>query len=388
MKPDCQGKIKVQRYDRMEDVPATAWDTWARQGSITQSRAFWQVLEQAELNDFRYHYLVFFAPSGEAIGISSVYQVTTDIAIFADGRLRDLLQWIRGRFPGFLKWRMLECGTPITITSPPWYGQGEELLPCLLQTLRQWARQEGQLLIILRDFEPEQFFHRQVLVEQGYHWIDSLPNTYLDLPWGDASEYLQAMRSYFRSKVRKTLRRNQTAGVHYVRTGDFAHLADQLFAQWLTVHEHAKEYQREVLTPAFYRHFAQMGDAAQVILFYRDDVLVAHALLLQDGELLRWLYVGRSEASNDGLYLYIAYAVVAEALAMGVRQLEMGLTTYDIKLDLGATITPIKMALRARWGWMNPFVGLGYRVLNQVPKPQPRPVFKEGKGARNGARSG
>jgi hypothetical protein len=34
------------------------------------------------------------------------------------------------------------------------------------------------------------------------------------------------------------------------------------------------------------------------------------------------------------------------------------------------------MALRATWSFINPFVGLGYRLLNHIPETRPRPVFK------------
>ena len=93
-----------------------------------------------------------------------------------------------------------------------------------------------------------------------------------------------------------------------------------------------------------------MGPRSKVILFYQDDKLVGHALLLVDGETLRWLYVGREVAANDGLYLYIAQTVVETAILLGAKRLEMGLTTYPIKQDLGAEVTPIKIALRATWG--------------------------------------
>jgi len=76
------------------------------------------------------------------------------------------------------------------------------------------------------------------------------------------------------------------------------------------------------------------------------------------------------------LYIYIAYAVIETAIHLGARRLEMGLTTYAIKQDLGAEVVPIHMALRATWGWINPFVGLGYRLMNRIPATHPRAVFK------------
>ena len=345
------------------------------------SRAFWHVLEQSRLNDFEYRYVLFVDDAGQAQGLSSFYSVTTDIAIFAPAPLRAALNVFRRIWPGFLKIRMLECGTPITITSPPFVrGAGVsngEIVEALNDVLRRTARAEGQLLIVIRDFEPDALDLELAFRQHGYHWIDSLPNTYMDIRWNTPEQYLASMRSYYRSKLLKHLKRNQSAGISYRLVDDFEELADTLHAQWTTVHESASEFQREVLTPTFYRRFSQdMGACSKLLLFYRHETLVGHALLLIDGEVLRWLYVGREIASNDSLYLYVAQKVVETAILLGAKRLEMGLTTYPIKQDLGADVVPINIALRSAWGVINPFVGIGYALLNSVPKPTARHIFK------------
>jgi hypothetical protein len=345
------------------------------------SRAFWRVLEQARLNDFEYRYVLIVNDSGHPHGLISFYSVTTDIAIFAPAPMRSLLNAVRRVFPSFLKLRMLECGTPITIASPPFIQGAEisnqEIVAVLNDVLRRTARAEGQLLIVIRDFEPNAFALEQAFRHHGYHWIDSLPNTYMNIRWSTPAEYLSSMRSYYRSKLLKHLKRNQSTGVSYQLVDDFSDLAETLHAQWMTVHENASEFQREVLTPTFYRLFSQdMGACSKALLFYRNETLVAHALLLVDGEVLRWLYVGREVTANDSLYLYIAQKVVETAILLGAKKLEMGLTTYPIKQDLGADVVPIKLALRASWGVINPFVGIGYALLNSVPAPKPRQIFK------------
>lgn len=104
------------------------------------------------------------------------------------------------------------------------------------------------------------------------------------------------------------------------------------------VHNQADEFQRECV-PTFYREFSRnMGSDSKALLFYKGDELVGHALLLLDGPVLRWLYFGRNEATNDGLYLYVAHSVIETSILLGAKTIEMGLTTYAIKLDLGARV--------------------------------------------------
>ncbi len=373
--------LSAELYTSIEQVPREDWNALAQPHSEAMSWEFWRIVERAGLNDFRYFHVLLRDPTGRVMALGSFYSVTTDIAIFAPAPLRALLGLVRRLWPGFFKLRMLEWGTPITIVSPPYARVDEvedaEVIQAMHRLMRQTARRQGQLLMLARDFEPPQESLRAPCARLGYHWIPSLPNTYLRVRWRSPEEYLGSMRSYYRSKVLKHLKRNLEAGVRHQRVRDFAHLADTLCAQWMVVHENASEFQREVLTPRFYRLLSEdMGGKAQVLLFHRGEQLVAHALLLLDGPMLRWLYVGRELAANDSLYLYVAYSVVCAAIELGAERLEMGLTTYAIKQDLGAEVTPIRIALRASWGLINPFVGLGYGLLNSVPAPGPREVFK------------
>lgn len=373
--------MQTRLFDSIDEVPADVWDGLAGKGSVAVSRAFWSVLERSGLNDFRYRYAVLYDDAGAPAGLYTFYSVTTDIAIFAPAPLRGLLEIVRRVFPGFLKLKMLECGTPITIVSPPYVKtaslSSREMVDRMAEVLLRTARHEGHLLIVARDFEEEDRILLNEFARHGFHWIESLPNTYFTVRWADPQAYLQAMRSYYRSKLLKHRRRNVEAGVRHELVDDFADHAEMLCTQWMVVYTHAKEFQREVLTPAFYRELSQrMGPMSKVLLFYRDSELLGHALLLLDGELLRWLYVGRETPDNDGLYLYVAATVVETAIELGAKRLEMGLTTYSIKQDLGAEVVPIGMALRATREWMNPFVGWGYGLLNSVPKPDPRNVFK------------
>lgn len=371
---------KATLYPDIDDVPGEIWDALAQNADVTMGRPFWRAIQSSGFNDFSYRHVLIWDDHGAPIGLSSLYTVTTDLAIFAPRILRSLLKGVRRFWPRFLQWQMLECGTPITITSPPFVvvpGQEKAFLACLQDTLITIARKERQLLIVVRDFEGHAQGLRDDFAAAGFHWVDSLPNTYLDIAWTSPEAYRKAMRSYYRSKLDKHMRRYGPPAVTHKLVDDFGDLAGDLQRQWMVVHTHAKEFQREVLTADFYRHLAHhMPSTAKVLLFYRDGVWVGHALLLMDRDTLRWLYVGRETSDNDGLYLYVACTVVETAILLNAKRLEMGLTTYTVKQDLGAHVEPIAMALRSPWGLINFFVGRGYAVLNKVPKPAPRKVFK------------
>ena len=364
--------MKTKIFSSIDQIPQATWNALLPGHSHAFSHEFWEIIEQSGMNDFSYRHVLFLADDETPVALTSFYSVTTDIAIFAPLPLRNLLATIRRFFPNFLKLRMLEWGTPITVSSPPFItGPGTspaEIVRHMHAILHATAKAEGQWLIIVRDFEANTEDLQHEFTRLGYHLVDSLPNTYLDITWASVAEYRAAMKSYYRSKLVKHLRRNEEQHVRHELVDDFDHLADQLCTQWMVVHNQADEFQREVLTPTFYREFSQrMGTRSKALLFYRNDQLVGHALLLHDDSLLRWLYFGRNEASNDSLYLYVAHAVIQTAIELQAKRLEMGLPPYAIKQDLGAMPGPIKLAIRGRSRLFNRLVGWGYGLLNNPP---------------------
>lgn len=373
--------IRIKVFDSINNVPKEQWNGLLMGHSCTYSHEFWEMLETSKLNDFTCRYVLFVDDDDKPVALASFYSITTDLAIFAPRRLRGILTKIRQIFPNFLRLRMLECGTPVTLNSPPFVmGEGisnGEAIASLSNLLLRTAKAEGHLLVVIRDFEPNADSHHSEYRKLGYHFVDSLPNTYMDIRWSTYEDYLASMKSYYRSKVLKHLRRNEYFNIRHELIDDFHDMADALVGQWMVVHNQADEFQREVLTSAFYREFSQKLDSrSKVILFYRRDALVGHALLLMDGDMLRWLYFGRNEAGNDSLYIYAGQKVIETAILLGAKRLELGLTTYSIKQDMGAQTVPIKLALRSPYRIINPLVGFIYPLINDPLNLQNKNIFK------------
>jgi predicted N-acyltransferase len=370
--------IDIRVFDTIADVP-TQWDELSTDQSLMQSRRFWQLVEDVGLNDVRCRYLAVY-DENQLIAATTSYTITTDIAIFAPPKLRSLLKQIRRWWPGFLKLTMLECGTPITINPPLILLAGqnpEPVISSIHNELTSMARSKGAWVIVARDFEATEERQLRVWNHLGYHLVDNLPNTYLNICWSSAAEYQAAMRSYYRSKLRRMLKKNALRHTHHELVDDFEDISEALCRQWRAVSLNASEYDREELTPEFYRQFSvRFGKASKVLLFYRGEEWVAHALLLIDGSCLRWLYFGRENPDNDDLYIYAAYTVVETAITLGLKSVEGGLTTYGIKKDLGLQMVHTRMAIRSPWKLLNPLTGFVYRVLNRPASMHNYSVFK------------
>ena len=111
--------MKTRIYQHINDVPVPLWNDLLTGKSRAFTHEFWQAIEQSGMNDFEYRYVLLTDDSDSPLALTCYYSITTDIAIFAPLTLRNILNTIRRLFPNFLKFRMIEWGTPITVSSPP-----------------------------------------------------------------------------------------------------------------------------------------------------------------------------------------------------------------------------------------------------------------------------
>lgn len=372
---------KVRLFERIADVPLKEWSAVAQSHSYTYSPAFLEMMEFFRTSDCSRGYGLVYDENNQPVSLTHFNISRTDIAIFASGWLRTALTNIRKLFPNFLKIRILECALPVP-SQHQRIASGQDhkgkSIQILGKILLEIARKNGVFLVVIGAFEPQDHPCEPFFQDLGYQFVPCLPVASLDIAWESPAAYLSAMKSYYRSKLQRHLRIKQSNEIRHELRDNFDDLAEVLWQQWLVVHEHATEYNGETLTPNFYKDFSlKFGARSKVLLIYSKDELVGHALLLVDGDTLRWRNFGRTKAENDSLYIYVCHKVVETAINLGVKHLDMGVTTYAIKRDFGATIVPRKIAIRVSWDMFNRYAAWAYSLLNHVPEIQGKDIFKK-----------
>lgn len=374
--------MKSHLYYSLPDIPGDTWDFLAGNGSCLFERVYLQVMQEARLNDFQFRYVIITNDIDLPVSLAVIYTITTDAAIFAPPILRKAFKLARKAIPSLFKFHMLECGSPINLHSPPFISVDKALRKSIItelnKLLTEIAREEGYLVIVLRDFEAPEWDLKDHVIESDFHWVPALPNSYLDITWKTMDDYLHAMRSHYRYHLLKHLRVQRAAGLRYELRDDFADMADILYDQYMLIYQRADECQREIINPIFYREISRrMGPRSKVLLFFREDTVIGHALLVLDGSLLRAIYYGRADTIKDGFYHVMLYATVEAAILIGATKIELALTNYESKLALGAYLSPICMGIKSPWPAINFWTGFLYRMLNTIPQPATRRVFRD-----------
>lgn len=376
-----QNMYKVSVFESMRDVPLKEWNAIAQPHSYTYSPEFLEMMDASSTDNCRQGYVLVYDDNDHPVSLTYFTVSKIDIAIFATGWLKSGLTRIRKLFPDFLKTRVLECVFPISSQHKLVASEQDHkriTFQAIGNTLLEIARKKGIFLVIMGAFEPQHNKYEAFLKELSYRFVPCLPVAALDIDWDTPADYLCSMKSYYRSKLQRHLRINQSNDIRHELRDNFDDLAEVLWQQWLVVHEHATEYNGETLTPGFYKDFSlKFGSRSKVLLIYSKDKLVGHALLLLDGDTLRWRNFGRTKAENDSLYIYVCHKVVETAINLGAKRLDMGVTTYAIKRDFGASVIPRKIAIRVSWDIFNRHVAWFYSLLNHLPETQGKDVFKK-----------
>ncbi|KKT74267.1 MAG: hypothetical protein UW69_C0042G0008 [Microgenomates group bacterium GW2011_GWA2_44_7] len=208
-KTDFRSKtgLRVKIYRSITEVNEGAWDAVAGENRIVCSHKFMETLEKSGYGDGRCYYPVVY-DGDEIIAHTSVYLMSTEMDLCAQGTLKNIIGTVRGKWKGFFILRSLECGPPISAGNTISFKSGikrVEVLALLCDAIEGLAKSLGISFILFRDFDDEETKFYDLLKERGYMELHNLPTAELKIRWKTFNEYLDSMRSNYRHKITKRM---------------------------------------------------------------------------------------------------------------------------------------------------------------------------------------
>jgi predicted N-acyltransferase len=369
----------VTTHSSISEIAQDEWDELVSL-SHTMLRYRWlSHLEDGSLNQFAPRYIIVRDAAGQVVAHAAAYVNSTSLLIFSSGLLRTALDWVRRFFPHFLIARILECGMPVGLGNPISVRRGANAgraADAILLGLENISSLEAIRVIVVRDLGDESHIFQQLVQRQGYSIVPNLPNTALAIRWESFGEYESAMRSSYRFRLRRRAREARCAGllceISPVKEADAA----TIYRQIRNVDAVASEYRRNVVRRRFFERLPLTSTEWVCFKVLKEKALVAIALVLIDGKAARWSFFGRDNpGARDGAYFLLLAEIVRFAIQRQMHVLEMGLTTYRPKLELGARPEQLRMAVLIRFPGGRFIVHL-LRRLNKVAAVTEKDVFK------------
>lgn len=346
--------FEVEVADRIEAFPAADWDACAAgPDDLQATHAFARAVQNARVEDAAFRF-VLLRESGRAVGAAAFSRMSVRLELLAPNGLRGLVGGARRAWPGLLRVPVLLGGLPVS------FGQSalrlapgadaDAVVAALARVADRLADELDAPLVCFKEFTDAETGVADALVPHGYLRLPSLPGCALALPWPTFDAYLGAMRAPYRRQVRADL---AARGALRARPATGAADVDTLVRLYASVMDRAP-YQLERLPPAFFETLpAALGERVRGLVLEHDGAAVAAAIVLVGPTQATFLLAGLDYGAPPALRVYpnLVAEVVREALASGVRRLELGQTSYPLKTRFGGRPSARWLYLRTRRPW-------------------------------------
>lgn len=381
--------------DAIDQLRPDHWDALVSNASVCLSRTYLECLAQSGPREIRGHYALIYRDGTPVAALACQSLEVGAAAMPSRKESGSRLRTARDKGLKRVKSRVLICGNLLG-----WGPQGvafapaedpAELWPAVAEALYRIRRADklfGETgLVMVKDL-PAGENAGQALAKFSYRPFDTEPNMILALKaeWRDFEAYLAAMKSDYRSGIKKQMRDVEAAGlvVEHLDADQVEHEKAALHGLYLQVHE--KQKMRLVTLPEDWipALAARFGAAFRTTVLRRgaEGPILGFITTLKDGDGAIGYYIGfdkETAASGVPLYLRLLYSLVEDAISLGATWASLGRTALEPKAKLGAKPQPLQCHLRHRVPAMNAVVTSLLRVL---PEPAQAPERKPFKGDR------
>jgi hypothetical protein len=361
--------------DRIDYVDPVRWDAVTRAGSFFMRRDVLRVVEAHGPENIEPRYAMVFRGS-DVVAALAVQVVTVtgerlrrDAAVAKDapgkGLLRRMLAPAVRKTGSGLRERMLVAGNLLS-----WgfhgiaFAEKEDpavIWPAIAEALYRIRRAErlgGQTdFAMVKDVTAQQL-GTDVLRRFSYRALETEPNMVLalDPAWSTYDDYLAALDSKYRKKVKDQVKRLTAGGCTVESLADLGPQARRLHDLYLSVQGNAS-VRLVTLRENYFPELARVaGDDFRCTVIRRGADLVGFVTTVRDGRTAIGYYIGFDRsAAADGLpiYLRLLHATVADAISWRCERLSLGRTALEPKAGLGARPEPMSVWVRHRLPALN-----------------------------------
>ncbi|MBU0683629.1 MAG: GNAT family N-acetyltransferase [Candidatus Omnitrophota bacterium] len=369
-------------HESVKDVDESKWDVIVGRNRLICRHKYIRAVEDSQINDCRYFYPVVY-DGEDIIAHTSVYFISTELDLFAQGATKKIIHSIRKKRKDFCILRSLECGTPIALGNTISFKEGidqRKVFTMLYEKIESLAKEMKVKVLLFRDFNEEETPFYDILKDLEYVKIHNLPNTKIDIKWKTFDEYLSAMRSQYRWKIVNRMKDFYKDDVFMEIVNEFSQYSGELERLCRNVYDQAKEYKRERLPAVFFENMDKyLGERSAIILAKKGKIPIGFTLLFFDDDILIPIFSGLDYNYNYdySVYFNLLYKSVDVAIQNSMKCVELGITTLVPKKEIGAEVVPLNMYMKHFNSFLNRIVPKAFDLMTPQDKTKVVRVFKK-----------
>ena len=374
-------RYHVDTVADIADIDPAEWDAIIDPDDLQATHRFVSICQRSGVEQATYRH-VMVRSAGRLVAVASFSRMDVRLELLADKRLRAVIQRVRRASPGIMVVPVAFCGLPVSFGQSCLRIAPGADLPAVLGVIRReleaFGAETDAVIYCFKEHGPAERAIAAPLRDGGYFRAASLPACRLAIRWRSFDEYLDALRAGYRRQARATLRAREVHGLRFRTVEEFGEHCPQIFALYEQVMMRAAVQLERLNLRFFVELNREMGPQSVAILVERHGETVAAAVLLFAPRLATFLLAGIDYRHNRVCHAYpnLVTEVVAEAIRRGATALEMGQTSYALKLRFGASTTERAIYLKCRNRFMHTFLEAARPALFPEVGPPARRVFR------------
>jgi predicted N-acyltransferase len=373
-------EISINTYKSIDEINKEEWDSIVEENHIINSYEYQKAIEKSKINDLKYRYYMFYMGE-KLIAHISLCIFTFNLDLMAGKIIKKICDNIRKIFPNFLVVKFIECGHPSCLGNT-FSISDKKYLPDIIRLIDKemikLARQEKTSLIGIRDFYSNEIDDFNILLKLKYKVILNLSNTFLKIEEKSFDEYLDDLISKRRHEITHRLELFKNSGCTIEKIIDFAGLSDDIYKLWHNTFLNSKEYQREILNPAYFRFLSDyLKEKSFIFLCKKNDKPIGFTMFLDSGDTLVSTYCGLDYEYSKSSYVYfiLFYKTIEEAINLNKKWLELGVTNYNPKIEIGAIPEPLYVYIKSTNIILNNIIAVLFKLISVSPNFNKRKIF-------------
>jgi predicted N-acyltransferase len=333
-------------------------------------------------------YVIVYAPDGSPVACANLSAVTIDLAHLAHPAVARVIRGFPRALRQFRELRLFLCGLPVSagqnsLALAP-HGDRRRALAELDTVVADLASRSRAHGIVYKEFGRRDLEALAPLLTLGYRRIPTLPMNCFTPAFDSFQQYLAALRSHYRYKINRSIRKLAIAGIEISLHSDpqdiLALYTTEVHSLYLQVLERSNT-RFETLSIELFRELTRrLPGQIELVVLSRQSRIVAFGWCQRTETTYHLLYVGVDYQLNDAcdLYFNLMYAWLGRALQTGATRLEVGQTTDAFKARLGCYSEPLYAFMRG----VGPVMSLINRLLAPAmvarePSTPPLHVFND-----------
>lgn len=350
---------KRLNWTSFSEVPKEDWEQITAGKNLYLGWAYLTSLESAMQGSMQFNYGISYDQAGKPV-LAAVFQMVQ----FIDKRraysssLCKLSYHVSKKIADVFTINVLVCGNVFSdgengflwtddLSSEEALDEVENALVALKE---RPSVKENASITLFKDFWPDSSTIAERLNKYSYRGFMIDVNMVLHIPedWKNMNDYLGSMKTKFRTRAKSVFKKAEKLHVVSMDAGQIREHKERIQELFGNVLEKSDFSFGKLNVLAFAAFAESLGDAFSFRGFFLDDQLVGFSTAFLNKGNLEANYVGLDYSYNVEYCVYqrMLYDYVEQALALGVKELQLGRTAEQIKSTIGAI--PMNMKLYAK----------------------------------------